>query len=77
MYFPLGVFVITIDVLLDVLEDDLFSMDVGALTTVGFIFTIIVILVIALATQPSDQKKLSFRVRFICYCNIWKQVIYW
>lgn len=64
--FFLGVFLITIDVLLDVLEDDLFSMDTGALTTVGFVFIIIVILVIALAMQPCDQKKLSFRVCFIC-----------
>lgn len=58
----IGSLLIVLDILLNVLEDDLFAQDTGALVTVGFVFIIVSIIVIALAMQPSDQQSLAFRV---------------
>lgn len=56
---------IVLDLLLNILEDDLFDLDIGALVTCGFVLVIVCTFVIALATQPSDQQKLSFKVSVI------------
>ncbi|GFR07784.1 high affinity cationic amino acid transporter 1, partial [Trichonephila clavata] len=58
----IGVFIITLDILVVVLEDDLYSLDPGALFSVGVFFLFIIIGTIAVARQPSDNKTLSFKV---------------
>ncbi|KAF8795767.1 Cationic amino acid transporter 2 like protein [Argiope bruennichi] len=66
----IGGFLIILDVLLTVLEDDLYVMDPGAWFSVGSMFVIVVILTVALARQPSDNKKLSFKVPWVPFIPI-------
>lgn len=61
----IGCILIVLDFLLALLEDDLFALDVGAWITVGMLAILVSSFVIALAMQPSDQQKLSFRVPWV------------
>lgn len=60
--YVLGGFLVILNCLLTVLENEVFDLDPGALFSVTVIAVIVIIFVIALARQPSDNKDLSFRV---------------
>ncbi|GBM60617.1 High affinity cationic amino acid transporter 1 [Araneus ventricosus] len=63
-------FLIVLDILLTVLEDDLYDLDPGAWFSVGIIFLFVIIFTTALARQPSDNKKLSFKVPWVPFIPI-------
>lgn len=63
--YVLGGFLVILDILLTVLENEVFNLDPGALFSVAVIAVIVIIFVIALARQPSDNKDLSFRVSYL------------
>lgn len=57
-----GVLIVALDILIVVLENDLYALDPGALFSIGVFFIFVIIGTIAVARQPSDNKTLSFKV---------------
>ncbi|KAG8178777.1 hypothetical protein JTE90_022408 [Oedothorax gibbosus] len=68
--YGIGFFIVILDILLTTLEDDLYNLDGGALFSVCIMAVFIIILVIALARQPSDNKDLTFRVPWVPYIPV-------